>query len=115
MAASDSPELRTLKACTPQLETALKGLDSGLVHFLNHNSFITDDVMDNVRNPVTMLNEADKAWELVRWIKNRVKQDPPSYHVLLGRLKQSGNLYKPILYKFWRQSMPGRIHKVSIT
>ena len=97
MAASDSPELRTLKACTPQLETALKGLDSGLVHFLNHNSFITDNVMDKVRNPVTMLNEADKAWELVKWIKNRVKQDPPSYHVLLGRLKQSGNLYKSIV------------------
>ena len=94
MAASDSPELRTLQACTPQLETALKGLDSGLVHFLNHNNFIT---VDKVRNPVTMLTEADKAWELVKWIKNRVKQDPPSYHVLLGRLKQSGNLYKPIV------------------
>ena len=97
MAASDSPELRTLKACTPQLETALKGLDSGLVHFLNHNNFITDNVMDKVRNPVTMLTEDDKAWELVKWIKNKVKQDPPSYHVLLGRLKQSGSLYKSIV------------------
>ena len=92
-----SPELRTLKVCTPQLETALTGLDRELVHFLNHNNFITDDVMDKVRNPVTMLTEADKAWKLVERIKNRVKLDPPSYHVLLGRLKQSGNLYKPIV------------------
>ena len=97
MSASDSPELRTLKECTPQLETAMKRLDRGLVHFLNQKHFIKDDVADMVLNPRSMLTEADKAWELVRWTKNRVKEDPPSYHVLLERLKQSGNLYKPIV------------------
>ena len=97
MAASDSPELRTLKACTLQLQTALEVLDSQLVYFLHHSDFITDYVMEEVLGPPTVLTEAHKARELVRWIKNRVKQDPPSYHVLLGELKQSGNLYKPIV------------------
>ena len=83
--------------CTPQLETALWGLDRELVHFLNQEHFINDDVEDKVLNPRSMLTEADNALELLKWIKNRVKQDPPSYHVLLGRLKQSGNLYKPIV------------------
>ena len=66
MAASDPPELRTLKACTPQLETALKGLESGLVHFLNQEGFITDHVVDEVLNPLSMLTEADKACELLK-------------------------------------------------
>ena len=111
MAASDSPDLRTLKACTPQLETALKGLDSGLVHFLNQEGFISDHVVDDVLNPQSMLTEADKAGELVKWIKNRVKKDPPSYHELLERLKQSDNLYKPIVKileaEYARQSPQG--------
>ena len=93
----DSPELRTLRACTPQLETALKRLDRSLVHFLNQEGFLDDDATDKILNPVTLLTEGEKAWELVKWIKHRVKEDPHSYHVLLQRLKESGSLYRPIV------------------
>ncbi len=94
---SDSKELKTLKKCTPQLETALLGLDSTLVHFLYGEGFFTDDVRDKILNPATLLSEADKAIELVKWIRNRVKQDKKSYHVLVWRFKQLGKLYQPIV------------------
>jgi hypothetical protein len=96
-AANDSPELRTLKECTPQLETALKGLESGLVHFLNREGFIVDDVEEKILNPVTQLTDMNRAGELVMWIRHRVTQHPPSYHVLLDWLKEGGKHYQPIV------------------
>lgn len=96
---SDSIELITVKECTPQLETALRGIDTEVVHFLYHEGFITDNVRDKVLNPASCLSEADKASELVKWIRNRVQQDRESYHIFLRRLKESGKLYQPIAGK----------------
>jgi hypothetical protein len=107
----DSPEFRTLRVCTAQLETALKGLDRNLIHFLNREGFIKDEVHDHILNPVTMLRDDQKAWELAKWIIHRVKQHPPSYHVFLGRLKLSGKVYEPIVgileAEFAKQASPG--------
>ena len=86
-----------MRRCTATLETALKGLDRNMVDFLYQNGFITDDVCDQVLNPVTLLSAADKAHELVKGIKNRVKQDKGSYFVLVGGLTQGGVLYQPIV------------------
>ena len=94
---SESPELRTIKTCTPQLETALKGVDRELIHFLHGEGFFHDDVRDKILNPVTLLTEAQKAGELVRWITNRVWQDSQSYHTLVNWLKLHGNHYRPIV------------------
>ena len=93
----DSVEFKTVRRCTVALETALKGLDRKMVDFLNQNGFITDDVCDQVLNRVTLLSAADKAHELVKGIKNRVKLDKGSYFVLVGGLTQGGVLYQPIL------------------
>jgi hypothetical protein len=93
----NSLELRTLKACTSQLETALEGLDKDLVHFLNQEGFINDVVHNHILSPVTLLRADQKAGELAKWIIHRVKQHPPSYHVFLGRLKLSGKVYEPIV------------------
>ena len=79
------------------LETALKGLDRNMVDFLYQNGFITDDVCDQVLNPVTSLSDVDKAYELVKAIKNRVKQDKESYLVLVDCLTQGGVLYQPVV------------------
>ena len=98
MAAFDSSELRTLQECTPQLETALEGLDRRFVHFLQMEGFIRDDIADEIQNPKTSLTEAQKAREIVKWIKNRVRLDPPSYHVLLYGLNHSGHTYQPIVW-----------------
>ena len=75
----------TVELCTIQLETALLGLERDLVHFLCQNGFISDEVRDYVLNPVSVFGEAHKAGEVVRWIKNRIKQDPASYQVLMGK------------------------------
>jgi hypothetical protein len=92
-AVRDSPELRTLKECTPQLETALRGLERGLVQFMDRKGFFIDGAAEKVLNPEILLTAEQKAGELVSWIKHRVEQDPPSYHVLLDRLKEDGKHY----------------------
>ena len=93
----DSTEFKTVKRCTRPLETALKGLDSNMVDFLYQNGFIPDDNYDQIRSAKTLLSPADKAYELVKGIKNRVKQDKGSYIVLVGGLTQGGVLYQPIV------------------
>ena len=94
---SDSPELEAVRKCTSHLETALKMLDRELVHFLRDEGFVTDNVHDDILTPRSMLTEAERAGELVKWIKNRVKQDPRSFHLLLQYFRQRGALYKPIV------------------
>ena len=79
--------------CSIALNIALKRLDKNVVKFLYQNGFITDDVCDQVLNDVT-LSVADKAHELFKGIKNRIKQDKKSYFVLVGGL---GVLYPPIV------------------
>ena len=93
----DSVEFKTVRRCTVALETALKGLDRNMVDFLYQNGFTTDDVCDQVLNRVTLLSAADKAHEVVKGIKNRVKQDKRSYFVLVGGLTQGGVPYQPIV------------------
>ena len=93
----DSVEFKTVKKCTVPMETALKGLDRNMVDFLYQNVFITDDVCDQVLSAKSSLSVADKVYELVKGIKNRVKQDKGSYFVLVGGLTQGGVLYKPIV------------------
>ena len=94
---SDSPELEAVRKCTSHLETALKVLDREFVHFLRDEGFITDNVHDDILTPRSMLTEAERAGELVKWIKNRVKQDPKSFHLLLQHFRRRGALYKPIV------------------
>ena len=78
------------------------------MHFLCQNGFISDEVRDYVLNPVSVFGEAHKAGEVVRWIKNRIKQDPASYHVLMRKLQQCGNRYQPIINRLetTRQQLP---------
>jgi hypothetical protein len=96
-AVTDSPELRTLKECTPQLEIALWGLERGLVQFLDGQGFLIDGAAERILNSVTPLPLEERVGELVTCIKHRVKQHPPSYDVLLGRLKEGGKYYEPIV------------------
>ena len=73
------------------------GLERDLVHFLTKEGFIVNAVRDKVLDPCSSLDDAEKAGELVKRIKNRVKQDPQSYHDLICRLKEGGNHYRPIV------------------
>ena len=106
----DSVEFKTVKKCIVPLETALKGLDRNMVDFLYQNGFITDDVYDQVRSARTLLSPADKVYELVKGIKNRVKQDKESYLVLVNWLTEGGAMYQPIVNtlteEYQRQLVP---------
>jgi septal ring factor EnvC (AmiA/AmiB activator) len=90
-------ELKTLEKCTQQLETALKEVERDLVHVLLKECLISSDVHEDVLEPRTSLNNSEKAGELVKSIKNRVKQDPSSYHTLIDELKRRGRRYEPIV------------------
>ena len=97
---ADSLELRTVKKCSPELVTALKGLDSKLVHFLREEGFITDGIHEKVTNVASLLSKAEKASELVGCIEDRIEQDSGSYHIFLDWLKKGpGKYYEPIVKK----------------
>ena len=83
--------------CTPDLETALSGLERGFIHFLAQKGFITDEVSERVLDPQSMLSGEQRAGLLVTGIKRRVKLDSTSYHTLLEHFKKGGNLYRPIV------------------
>jgi hypothetical protein len=79
------------------METAFTALARDVVHFLNRENFISDSVYDEVLRPESVWKEEEKAGELVRGVRNRVQQDPRSYHTLVDELKRYGNRYQPIL------------------
>ena len=56
-----------------------------------------NDTCDQVLSAKSTLSVADKVYELVKGIKNRVKQDKESYLVLVNWLSQGGVLYQPIV------------------
>ncbi len=94
---SHSNELRTITKCSPKLETALNGVESELVHFLLDKGFITRAVCDEILEPKSSLNDADKASKLVKWIRNKVELDASKYHILLEFFQASGTFYKSIV------------------
>ena len=97
---SESTELTTIRNLALELETALQGVDRSLVYYLNRQSFINDAVCSDVLDPRSMLNEVQKAGELVKAIKKRVTQEPRDYHKLLDHLKEyNTRTYQPIVEK----------------
>jgi len=94
---SDSTELRTVSKCTHQLETALKSPSRELIHSLKDNGFISDGQRDEILDTQSSQSEAEKAGELVEWIKNRVALDCGSFHSLLQCLEQHGTPYQSIV------------------
>lgn len=93
-----SAEFTAINECTERLETALKGLDRKLIHFLHQQGFLIDDKRDEILKPGSPLTEAEKAGELVKWIKHGIEQDQQRYHTLVGWLKKQKH-YVPIVDK----------------
>lgn len=88
-------ELKTLENCVESLELALSRLERGVVYFLNREGFINESIQDRVLDPRSLLDEKEKAGELVKEIRKRVKQDSQSYYTFLNELKRYGKLYQP--------------------
>ena len=72
-------------------------MEREFAHFLHTEGFIPDNIRDKILAPVSVFSEEDKAGELVKWIKKRVKQDRASYHVLVNQMTLYGARYRPIL------------------
>ena len=96
VAGACSAELRVVKTCAQQLETALTGVESKFVYFTNEEGFITDSDHDELLNPKTLLSDADKARKLVSSIRKRVELDKESYHTLVDWFEKNGKYYAPI-------------------
>ena len=88
---ADSAELNIIVSCTTELKSALRGVDSDLVHFLRDEEFISEEVHDHI------LNSGSKVEDLVMLIRSRVEQDPMCYHVLVQYFAANVESYQAIL------------------
>ena len=94
---AESAEYRTIVSCTKQLETTFRSIDRDLVHSLHCEGFITQEVRDDVLNPRSMLNDHQKAGQVVTGIRNKVEQSANSYYMLLNNFCRSGKQYEGIM------------------
>ncbi len=88
-----SPELQTIKNCTPRLEIVFKNPESGVIHHLRSEGFIKESLHDDVLNPRSMLSEADKAGMIVEAIRDAVSLDKNMFHTLVAYLRTKGKYY----------------------
>ena len=106
-----SREYRTIVSCTQLLETAFKPPDRNIVHFLHREGFVTQEVHDDVLNPRSILNDHQKAGELVAGIRSQVKLSAKKYHKLINFLRDTGKQCESIveiLDKEYKQQEQGR-------
>lgn len=102
MGLTKSREYRTVVKCSGALETALKS-DRDIMHFLNSEGFITDEVWDDVLDARSMLTPAQKAGKLVKGIRNKVSESPQHYHTLVEHLSKNRIRYGSIVDKLNRE------------
>ena len=94
---AQSREYKTVVSCSKPLETSLRAIDRGIVHFLHQEGFITQEVHDDVLNPRSILTSHQKAGVLVTAIRDKVELSAKSFHAFLDHLRQSGKHYEAIV------------------
>jgi hypothetical protein len=99
MSDSHNPELEVVTKCTSDLETALYVLDRELVHFLRNKGFLPSNAHDDILAPQSMMTDVQRAGELVKCIRNRVKQESADFYILLNYFKRHGPFYEPVVKK----------------
>ena len=92
---AESKECATLVKHIKELEIALSS-DTDILHFLNKEGFIKDNVYDEVRDPKSTMSPAEKSYKVVNAIRNKVKLNPQSYHKLLHHFRQDRRSYGDI-------------------
>ncbi len=89
-------EYKTILRCIEELELALKS-DGDILNFLDREGFIKEpNVYDKVKNPISLLSDAEKAGLLVTGIKDKVKLNPKNYHKLMRHFHHDRRLYGDI-------------------
>ena len=101
---SNTPEYRTIIQCTPELTAALKGDLVSLSGELLAGGLISED------NDIALCNqfvsEANRAAQLVGFVRNRVSLDTANYHSFIRVLKHREDEHRDILqilYKKYRE------------
>ncbi len=104
-------EYKTILRCIEELELALKS-DGDILNFLDREGFIKPNVYDKVKNPISLLSDAEKAGLLVTGIKDKVKLNPKNYHKLMRHFHQDRKMYGDILDEEYRKQggVPEEVH-----
>ena len=92
---AESREYANLVKHSEKLEIALSS-DTNILHFLNKEGFINDNVYDEARDPKSMMSPAEKSYKVVNAIRNKVKLNPQNYHKLLHHFRQDRRSYGDI-------------------
>ena len=92
---AESREYATLVKHSEKLEIALSS-DTDILHFLNKEGFINDNVYDIVGDPMSTMSPAEKFRKVVNAIRNKVKLNPQNYHRLLHHFRQDRRSYGDI-------------------
>ena len=92
---AESREYATLMKHSKELEIALSS-DTNILHFLNKEGFITDDVYYEVHDPKSMMSPTEKSSKIVNAIRNKVKLNPLNYQKLLRHFHQDRRRYGDI-------------------
>ena len=95
MSNHNSPEYRTIVQCTPDLVTALRNDLVPLSGEFLEAGLITDDNAAALRNQFII--NADRAAQLVEFVRDRVLLDPKNYVSFIQVLKQRQDDHKDIL------------------
>ena len=85
---AESREYATLVKHSEKLEIALIS-DTNILHFLNKEGFITDNVYYEVHDPKSMMSAVKKSCIVVDAIRNKVKLNSQNYHKLLHYFRQN--------------------------
>ena len=86
MANHNSPEYRTIIQCTPDLTIALRGDLTKLSGELLAAGLIADDNAAALRNQ--FIGEAERAAQLMGFVRNRVSLDTSNYHSFIRVLEK---------------------------
>ena len=97
MSNHNSPEFKTIIQCTPVLTTAVKDELTQLSGELLAEGLIADDNAANLRNQ--FIGAAERAAQLVGYVRNRVSLDTGNYHTFIGVLEKRRNEHAGILRK----------------
>ena len=92
---ADTPEFCTLLQCTPQLKDAVQDDLESLSGELLAARLISSDNDSNLRNP--HVSAANRAADLVAYVRTRVTLNASDYHVFIEVLKRREADHKSIL------------------
>jgi hypothetical protein len=95
MSNHNSPEYRTIIQCSPDLTTAVKDELTSLSVELLAAGLIAGDNAASLK--IQFIGQAERAAQLVEYVRNRVSLNTDNYHSFIGVLEKRKDVYEDIL------------------